>query len=1185
MLTVGQIANAIYNILGLRKEDGCRVCDPACGDTPPAMGSDIMSFVHLHVHSEYSLLDGACRISDMVKYAKECGQSALAITDHGVMFAAAQFYNECLNQGIKPIIGCEMYVARRSRFDRLPGMDNRPYHLILLCKDAEGYNNLIKLVSLGYTDGFYNKPRIDIDLLRRYHGGLIALSGCLAGEIAVRIAAGDYAGAKETALTYNDIFGEDNYYLEVQNHLTADDARVLPAIYRLSRETGIPCAATNDAHYVRREDWEIQRILLAIQTNTTINEPISIAFPNHEFYMKTEEEMRELFKGNAEAVDNTVKIADMCSFEMEFGHIRLPKYDLSPEQKSCCDGTAEGFLRKLCADGIAARYGSSDTLDTALKRLEYELDVIISMGYTDYYLIVWDFIHYAVSQGIPVGPGRGSGAGSVAAYAIGITDIDPLRYNLLFERFLNPERISMPDFDIDFCYERRQEVIDYVIRRYGEDRVAQIVTFGTMAAKAAIRDIARVMDMPYSLGDKIAMLIPQSMHITLDRTLEESAELKELYDTNLQAKRIIDTAIKVEGMPRNTSTHAAGVVICDAPVSSYVPIISREGVIATQYTMTDLEKIGLVKMDFLGLRNLTVIHDCEMAVRKKLPTFDIEKISDCDKGVFDMLSQGDTTGVFQFESGGMRQLLMKLKPESIEDLTAAISLYRPGPMDSIPKYIENRHHPENITYAHPILEDILKVTYGCIVYQEQVMEICRRMGGYSYGRADLVRRAMAKKKHDVMEKERSAFVAGAVERGVGKDIANSVFDEMAGFASYAFNKSHAAAYTLVAYRTAYLKRYYLNEYMAALMTAFTDYTGKLMEYISDLGKMGIKILRPDINESDVGFTAVDGGIRYSLTATKSVGKGVVEEIIAERNKNGAYKGYIDLISRLGGTSLNRRTCDSLVGSGALDSFGLTRRQMIESYDTVASKYAGGRKNAIEGQLDFFGTTSAGVTADDSTIPYSPEYSNEDLLDMEKEVLGIYITGHPLKSARAVAKALGYPDTAQISLMKEGTKTGLVCTVTSIKLYAAKNGEQMAFVSVEDMVGELEAVVFSRVFAASKPILIKGARVFMEGKLSTDRDGKINILPDRIVTEKTFTDSVTNNPTAVLNIVCRSDEKEKISKIVEIMEKSRGKNRALFRLTDLKKTISHKRAAVVTITPELLEEIGEIGDAVISNLVV
>lgn len=1128
-------------------------------------------FVNLHVHSEYSLLDGACRIKDMVSYAKQCGQTALAVTDHGNMFAAVDFYNECKAQGIKPIIGCEVYVAPRSRFDKVYGADSHPYHLILLCKNEKGYKNLIKMVSLGYTEGFYSKPRIDLELIKEHSEGLICLSGCIAGEIPRLIAAGDYEGAKNTALLYDSIFGRGNYYIEVQNHKIPEDAKVLPALLRISNETGIPLAATNDAHYVKKSDAKIQRILLAIQTNTSVNDEIPIAFPNDEFYLKTEDEMRELFRGRPDAVDNTGVIAEKCCFEMEFGVLKLPRFDLSEAQKKRFGEDNVTFFKNMCRCGLKKRYGDDPAPEIA-ERLEYELDVVVKMGYTDYYLIVWDFIAYAKSKDIPVGPGRGSGAGSLAAYCIGITDIDPIKYNLLFERFLNPERVSMPDFDIDFCYERRQEVIDYVIGRYGSDRVAQIVTFGTMAAKAAVRDIARVLEMPYSVGDTVSKLIPQSIHITLEKALNESAELKQLYDTDLKVHEVIDTAMSIEGMPRNTSTHAAGVVICDAPVSDYVPLVCRDDITATQYTMTALESVGLLKMDFLGLRNLTIIHDCEKAVRQNHPDFAVKNIPYDDAQTYEMLSRGDTTGVFQFESGGMRQLLIKLKPRSVEDLTAALSLYRPGPMDSIPKYLENRAHPEKITYAHPILEDILKVTYGCIVYQEQVMEICRKMAGYSYGRADLVRRAMAKKKHAVMEKERTVFVEGAVANGVSAETANSVFDEMAGFASYAFNKSHAAAYSVVAFQTAYLKCHYYKEYMAALMSAFTEYTGKLMEYISECGRNGVRILRPDINESGIGFTAVKDGIRFSLTAAKNVGRNLVDSLIAERKKNGDFTSLTDLVKRMNGREFNRRCAESLIKCGALDGFSLNRRQMIENYDSIAGAAADFTRGAIEGQLDFFGMSEDGGGSEDieSSIPPAEEYSYEDLLEMEKDILGIYISGHPLKKARIAAAAMRLPDISAASKLTEGTKAALVCSFASVKPHSAKNGAQMAFSVIEDMSGSMEAVIFPSVYAAAKPIIHSGSRVYLEGKLSTDREGKINILADRIIPADIFTESAFKN--AKLYIRCASTDKDIIGRCAECLRANSGDNTVLFRFTDLGRTIAHKEIKTCRVSSELLEQL-------------
>ena len=1133
-------------------------------------------FINLHVHSEYSLLDGACRIKDMVSRAKEMGQTALAVTDHGNMYAAVDFYNECIAQGIKPIIGCEVYVAPRSRFDKSAGAMYRPYHLILLCKNETGYKNLIKMVSLGFTEGFYSKPRVDTELIKEHSQGLICLSGCVAGEIPRKIASGDYDAARETALLYNSIFGQGNFYIEVQNHGISEEAKILPALLRLSAETGIPLAATNDAHYVKKEDAKIQRILLAIQTNTLLSENIPIAFPNDEFYLKSEDEMRALFRGAQQAVDNTARIAEMCDFKMEFGVLKLPRFDLSEEQKKRFGNDNITFFTNMCRYGLKKRYGENPD-EEVVKRLEYELDVVIRMGYVDYYLIVWDFIAYAKSRDIPVGPGRGSGAGSLAAYCIGITDIDPIRYKLLFERFLNPERVSMPDFDIDFCYERRQEVIDYVIRRYGQDRVAQIVTFGTMAAKAAVRDVARVLDMPYSVGDTVSKLIPQALHMTLDKALEVSPELKKLYDTDLKAHEIIDKARAIEGMPRNTSTHAAGVVICDAPVSNYVPLMCRDDVTATQYTMTALEQVGLLKMDFLGLRNLTIIHDCKAEIRKSHPQFSVKNIDYSDIKTFEMLSRGDTMGVFQFESEGMTQLLIKLRPRSVEDLTAALSLYRPGPMDSIPKYLNNRAHPESISYAHPILKDILDVTNGCIVYQEQVMEICRKMAGYSYGRADLVRRAMAKKKHDVMEKEREVFVAGAVKNGVSADVANGVFDEMAGFASYAFNKSHAAAYSVVAFQTAYLRCHYPVEYMAALMTAFTEYTGKLMEYIAYCRKCGIPILRPDINESGLGFTPLpDGkGIRFSLLAAKNLGRGVITSLINEREKNGKFKNLSDLIRRMSGREFSKRCVESLIKCGALDSFPLNRRQMMENYDVIAGESADISRNTIEGQLDFFGISDGTADSSDAEdrVPHSEEYPYDELLEMEKDILGIYISGHPLKDMTIAANAMRLPDIAAVHKMKEGQKVAFVCQVSSVKQHSAKTGAQMAFAVFEDTGSEIEAVIFPQVYASSAQILQKGKRIFVEGKTSLDRDGNINILADRLIPEDAFMAKLQNG--SKLFIRCRSTDRDIIDRCTELLRNNTGNSPVMFRFSDIGRTIAHKEVRSCKVTPLLLEKLFEI----------
>ncbi|MBQ5311450.1 MAG: DNA polymerase III subunit alpha [Oscillospiraceae bacterium] len=949
-------------------------------------------FVNLHVHSEYSLLDGACRIADMVSYARSLGQTALAVTDRD-MFAAVQFYTECKEQGIKPIIGCELSVTGT-------GADRRAYPVVLLCKDADGYRNLCKLISAAYEED-ENSPHTDFSTLAGHSQGLVCLSGGRRGEVSARAASGDINGAVSAAQRYHDLFGED-YYIEAEDHFTQSDKLLLDRLFDIASRYGISTVAANDCRYVRKSEAEIQRILLAIKDNTQISS-VS-AFETDEYYIKSEEEMRALFAEHPEAVDNTAVIADKCVFEMEFGTLRLPRYDLSEKQREVCGGDSAVYLRRLCEQGLKKRYGTPSKEIT--DRLAYELDVVISMGYTDYYLIVWDFVTYAKKHDIPVGPGRGSGAGSLAAYCIGITDIDPIRFSLLFERFLNPERVSMPDFDIDFCYERRQEVIDYVVRRYGHERVAMIVTFGTMAAKAAVRDITRVLGMPYSLGDRISKNIPSLVHISLDDAVKQSKELRELYEEDASARRIIDTARFIAGMPRNTSTHAAGVVICDAPVSDYVPVMIRDGTAVTEYTMTGLEKTGLLKMDFLGLRNLTIIHDCERFIKRIDPEFSVKDIRDDDVQTYRMLSSGDTAGVFQFESGGMTSLLGKFSPRSIEDLTAALSLYRPGPMDSIPKYLYNRSHPDSITYKHPCLEPILKVTFGCVVYQEQVMEICRTMAGYSYGRADIVRRAMSKKKAGVMEKERPAFIEGARANGISESIAAEVFDELSGFASYAFNKSHAAAYSVVAFTTAFLKCHYRKEYMAALMSAFSEYTGKISEYMDECRKHGIKMLRPDINESGMGFTPCAEGIRFSLLSAKNIGRNIIGMIIGERSRNGSFKSFTDLISRV---EMPKRSIESLIKCGALDGFSLNRRQMLENLDAVLSAAGSFSRDRVDGQLDFFEISDEEPADADFSIKPLPEYPRDLLLSMEYDILGMYVTGHPLENAAAVAHAAGCTD--------------------------------------------------------------------------------------------------------------------------------------------------------------------------------
>ncbi len=1119
-----------------------------------------MSFVHLHLHSEYSLLDGACRIKQLISYAKELGQTAVAVTDHGCMYSAVEFYNEAVAQGLKPIIGCEVYVAPRTRFDKIHGQDNKPYHLVLLCKNNTGYQNLIKLVSYGYTEGFYNKPRVDIELLGKYHEGLIALSGCLAGEIPRKLVNGEYDSAKATALKYRDIFGEDNYYIEIQNHNIPEEMRILPLLYRLSAETGIPIVATNDAHYITKQDHEVQRVLIAIQTNTLLSEPNPLSFSTNEFYMKSEAEMRELFANVPQAVDNTAKIAEMCNVEFEFGKIKLPKFTI--------EGITDNvdYFRKLCCNGMKKRYGENPSVEIT-KRMEYEIDVITRMGYVDYFLIVWDFIRYAREQKIPVGPGRGSGAGSIAAYCIGITSVDPMKYNLLFERFLNPERVSMPDFDIDFCYEGRQKVIDYVVRKYGTDRVAQIITFGTMAAKGAIRDVGRVMGIPYQAVDKVSKLLPYGS-VSLENELKNNADLMVLYKNDSDVRKMIDTAKKLEGMPRHASTHAAGVVISDAPVSEYVPVQKNGEAIVTQYAKDELESLGLLKMDFLGLRNLTVIRDAENYIRRIVPDFNITMISLDDKAVYEMISQGQTSGVFQFESSGMRQVLMRLKPESIEDLIAVLSLYRPGPMDSIPRYIECRHNPQKVTYKHPILKDILDVTYGCIVYQEQVMEICRKMAGYSYGRADLVRRAMAKKKADVMLKERSVFVEGALKNGVGESIANDIFDEMVSFASYAFNKSHAAAYAYISYQTAYLKCHYYKEYMAALMTASLDSTGKILEYTEECSKNGVSILPPDINESGIGFVPTANGIRFALLAVKNLGINSIRDMITEREREGKFISLENFCKRMNGKDINQRAIESLIKSGAFDCFGMNRREMIENYDRIFSNIQAYSSRNMEGQINFFDLDSGEDNSSVSIEAYE-EYPLTEKLEMEKEILGIYISGHPLDSFGIYAKLLRTNLTAQMTAeertLKDNSNVSMFCIIQGIKLYTQKNGAKMAFVTLEDTIGEIEGLIFADILAGNRDIIQKGRKVFLTAKLSY-KDDEAKLIIEQIFDADAYLKRMDD---MLLYVKCCSYENEKIQQILDICAENRGKSKLILYLQDIKKTVSPKNILGVIINDQLI----------------
>lgn len=1070
------------------------------------MAEKARNFTHLHLHTEYSLLDGACRIEGLMQRVKALGQTAVAITDHGVMYGCVDFYKAAKKAGVKPIIGCEVYVATRTRFDKVNRIDGSN-HLVLLCKNETGYKNLIKMVSVGFTEGFYNKPRVDHELLEEYHEGLICLSACLAGEIPQALLAGDYEKAKNLARYYEDLFGKGNYYIEIQDHGLDEQRTVLPLLVRLSRETGIPLVATNDAHYLEKEDSRMQHILICIQTNKTVNDDDVLEFGTDEFYVKSTDEMYELFSAWPEACENTNRIAEMCSFDFEFGVTKLP-YFVAPDGMD----NKEYFV-KLCRDGLLRRYGA-DVPEDIRARLDYEISIIDRMGYINYYLIVFDFINYAKSQGIPVGPGRGSGAGSLAAYCVGITNIDPIKYNLLFERFLNPERVSMPDFDIDFCYERRQEVIDYVIRKYGADHVAQIVTFGTMAARAAIRDVGRVLDMPYGTVDGIAKLVPMEPKMTLTRALSISRELKARYDADPQVKELIDMSLKLEGMPRHASTHAAGVVITREAADEYVPLATNDGNPVTQFTMTTIEELGLLKMDFLGLRTLTVIDDAEKMIRKREPGFSMDAVPYDDQRVYAMLNAGETEGVFQMESGGMTQAVMGLQSKSLEDIIAIISLYRPGPMESIPTYIANRHNPGNVKYKTPQLEHILDVTNGCIVYQEQVMQICRELAGFSYGQADLVRRAMSKKKHDVMEKERQHFVhgntepghecAGCVANGISEAVANAIFDDMSSFASYAFNKAHAAAYAVVAYQTAYLKRHYPREFMAALLTSVLDNTGKVIEYTAECQRMGIRVLPPDINASDAGFTVEGKDIRFGLLALKNVGRNLIATVVRERSGT-PYRSLYDFCKRLHGTEINRRAVESMIKSGAFDNLEAKRRSMMDGVEGILKSVESEARRNLDGQIDLFGALDGEQESGRNVykLPDSgEEYPYDILLQMEKEVSGLYLSGHPLDHYRPVIEKVS---TCRISeLVGENAhaydeqNVTLVCTVVRTKTINTKAGGMMAFITVEDLSGSMEVLAFPKVLLAASEAVHDNAVVVIKGRVSYKEDEPSKLIADSIV---------------------------------------------------------------------------------------
>ena len=1056
-----------------------------------------MSFVHLHVHTEYSLLDGACRINGMMDRVKELGQNAIAITDHGVMYGCIDFYKAAKAAGIKPIIGCEVYVARRRMEDRVHGIDNDPYHLVLLCENRQGYENLCYLVSEAFVNGFYSKPRVDLELLEKHHEGLIALSACLAGAIPQYLMDEDYEAAKEYALRLAGIFGEDHFYLELQDHGIDEQRPVNQGVQRIARETGLPLVVTNDAHYLRREDAKMQDVLLCIQTGKTVDDENRMKFQTEEFYLKSEEELRQLFPGCDEAFENTARIAERCNVEFVFNEYHLPSFPVP-------DGyTNEEYFRKLCYDGFRERY--AEPPESYKERLEYEIGVISRMGYVNYYLIVWDFIRYAKEQGIPVGPGRGSGAASIVAYCMHITEVDPMKYALIFERFLNPERVSMPDFDTDFCQERRGEVIDYVVQKYGHDRVAQIATFGTMAARGAIRDVGRALNFTYAETDVVAKLVPNTLHITLKEALEVSPKLKEMYDSDERVKTLINTAMSLEGMPRNTSTHAAGVVITADPVRSYVPLSCNDDTIVTQYTMTTIEELGLLKMDFLGLRNLTVIRDAEQQIQLFDPSFSMDKVPDDDPETFRMLSEGKTQGVFQLESTGMTGVCVGMKADSIEDITAIVALYRPGPMDSIPKFIENKLNHKKVTYKCPQLEPILKVTYGCIVYQEQVIEIFRQLGGYTMGQADNIRRAISKKKMKVIEAERRVFVygdpqkniPGCIANGVSEAVAQSLYDEIVAFANYAFNKAHAVCYAVVAYQTAYLKCHYPKQYMAALMTSVLDSATKIAGYIAECKEMGIGLLPPDVNHSDDHFTVEGNAIRFGMGAVKNVGRGLIRSMVRKRSEGGPFRSVEDFLQRMG-EELNKRAVENFIKCGAMDCFGHHRSELLAVYESMMDSMADSRKRNIDGQIGLFSMLEEDDAAASIPIPKLPELRKTDLMAMEKETTGIYLSGHPMDDYRKFLKNTHVLPIGRLMdedrPMQDDEIVSVAGIVQSVKMKTTRNNSVMAYVTMEDDTASIEMLAFSNVLGQFGGYLRENAPVVVTGRLSLrdDKDPQIVI---------------------------------------------------------------------------------------------
>ena len=1133
-----------------------------------------MNFTHLHVHTEYSLLDGSSKIHEIVNQAKELGMDSLAITDHGVMYGVIDFYRACHSAGIKPIIGCEVYVAPGSRFDRETGGDNdsRYHHLVLLAENDQGYSNLMKIVSRGFTEGFYYKPRVDYEVLQQYHEGVIALSACLAGIVPTFLRRGLYEEAKQEALRLEDIFGKGNFFLELQDHGIPDQRTVNQGLLRLHKELGIDLVATNDVHYTYASDAKAHDILLCIQTGKKVSDENRMRYEGGQYYLKSPEEMAELFPYALEALENTHKIAERCRVEIEFGKYKVPHFDV-PEGY-----TAESYLRELCETGLVKRYG--DKADELKERLNYELDTISSMGFVDYFLIVWDFIKYAKDHNIPVGPGRGSAAGRLVAYSLNITDlIDPIRYNLLFERFLNPERVTMPDIDVDFCYEHRQDVIDYVTRKYGAKHVVQIVTFGTMAARMVIRDVGRVLDLPYAYVDSVAKAIPMELGITIPKALEMNPELKKLYESDEQAKNLLDMSMRLEGLPRHTSIHAAGVVISPKEVDEFVPLSrAADGNITTQYTMTTLEELGLLKMDFLGLRTLTVIQD---AIDGK---FDVHDIDYEDPAVYDMISDGQTEGVFQLESAGMKNFMKELKPQCMEDIIAGISLYRPGPMDFIPRYIQGKNDQEHIQYLCPELEPILAPTYGCIVYQEQVMQIVRDLAGYSYGRSDLVRRAMSKKKASVMEKEKNNFiygneeegVEGCIKRGIPEDVARQIYDEMTDFAKYAFNKSHAAAYAVVSYQTAYLKCHYPVEFMAALMTSFMEHTGKITEYIMNCRKLGIEILPPDINEGEYRFTPDGKNIRYGLAAIKGVGRSVIDEIVAERERGGAFASLKDFCSRLsGGKAVNKRTLESFIKAGAMDSLPGTRKQKMIVYDKVLDGVNKERKNTLTGQMSLFDFAEPEEQASfEMTLPDVGEFSKEEILTYEKEVLGVYISGHPLEEYVDMLNRHITRNTADFALeqgesfpkVKDGERVVIGGMITAKTVKTTRSQSLMAFITVEDLYGTVEVIVFPRDYEKFRGMLEEDRKVFIQGRATVEEDKPAKLICSQMIPFDEMPKSLW------IQMSDRQEYQEKESELLRTVTQFDGSDEVYIYLSKdrAKKKLANRY--LTKVCPELLEKL-------------